>query len=51
MLRWFIFISSKAVLYRISAELPVSIRIWQMLWLAIEKVNNKASICGIDTPA
>jgi hypothetical protein len=46
-----IFISSKVVLYRISAELHVSIRIRRILWLAISKVNTKALVCGIDTPA
>jgi hypothetical protein len=44
-----IFISSKAVLYRISAELPMSIRIRRILWFAISKVYTKTSVCGIDT--
>jgi hypothetical protein len=46
-----IFISSKAILYKISAELPMSIRIQCILWLAMAKLNTKASVCGRDTPA
>jgi hypothetical protein len=46
-----IFISLKADLQRISAELPVSIKIRCILWLAIAKLNNKASVCWRDTHA
>jgi hypothetical protein len=45
-----IFIRSKAVMYRISAELPMSIRIRCILWLAMTKLNTKVSEYGRDTP-
>jgi hypothetical protein len=46
-----IFISSKAIMYRISVELLVSIRIRCILLLAFAKLNTKTLICRIDTPA
>jgi hypothetical protein len=44
-----IFISLKAVFHRILAELPVSIRIRCIQWLAIAKLNTEALVCRIDT--
>jgi hypothetical protein len=46
-----IFISSKAVLYRISTDLPVSIKIRCILWLAMNNLNTKVSVHERDTTA